>query len=251
MLVYLYTLDYPDEEVANEPVTQVATDHYDPPQLQRETSTTAEGEMDLDTNLAILEVSTPHDPRLMNNALVYALADKYDIPELKELAKRKFQALASSKWPHDDFHAVTETVFSTTPDQDMGLRQIILDVCGEHSQEVLKDEESKAAFLCNKAIATAVLEAAVRRNETDKVLLLEALAKQKSLQRDLEVANRATLGALDQRNNWMSRLDSVIENANKIEDCRHCDAKFNSYLARLGGSGVQLRCTNCRTKHTL
>ena len=50
----------------------------------------------------------------------YAIADKYDIPELEELAKSKFRTLAVLKWPIEDFDNVTEAIFSTTLDGNMG-----------------------------------------------------------------------------------------------------------------------------------
>ena len=155
MLLYLYTLDYADGDVPDAPIEhdataahdapaehdslaeQVDTEPYRPPQLRRKIQTTTEEEADSGTILEPLQCADPHDPRMMNNALVYAVAEKYDIPELKELAKQKFQTLACSKWPHDDFHAVIEIVFSTTHDGDMGLRQIVLDICEEHFQDIL------------------------------------------------------------------------------------------------------------------
>ena len=149
MLTYLYTLDYADGDVPDAPIEhdatvahdapaeEVDTEPYRPPQLQRKIPTTTEEETDSGTISEPLQCAEPHDPRMMNNALVYAVAEKYDIPELKELAKHKFQPLACSKWPHNDFHAVTEVVFSTTHDGDMGLRQIVLDICEEHFQAIL------------------------------------------------------------------------------------------------------------------
>lgn len=257
MLLYLYTRDYPDGHATDIPTEHVTTDFYIPPQLRRKVSTTTEEETNLDTNPGPVEVATPHDSGMMNNALVYAVAEKYDIPELKELAKHKFQILACYKWPHDDFHAVTDTVFSTTPDQDMGLRQIILDICGEHFQDILTDEESKAAFLENKAIAAAVLDAAVRKNEQDKVSLDGALAKQIALQDEISQAKKDVQEALDEKNAWMSRLDSLIRNANNLSECRHCHEDFNWCFERLeglrvtSGLGMQLRCMKCRTKRAL
>ncbi|KAF6235108.1 hypothetical protein HO173_006735 [Letharia columbiana] len=253
MLLYLYTLDYPDEEVPNVPADHGAMDSSLPPHL-RTISTTTEEDTNVGTTLGLIEGTTLHDPRMMNHALVYAVADKYDIPELKELAKCKFQTLARSKWPHDDLHAVTEIVFSTTPDQDMGLRQIILDICAEHFQDILKDEGSRDAVLNTKAITVAVLDAAVRKYDQDTVLLDGFLAKQIELECELLEAKKDAQVALDQKDAWASRLDSLLQRANNIQKCRHCQEQFQWTLERsgsFGGLGMLLRCASCRTKEVL
>ncbi|KAM0805987.1 BTB/POZ protein, partial [Usnea florida] len=136
LLLYLYTFDYPDEDDSDVPVT---TDRSYTPPLP--SATTLEESIS-DTMSDSCDGATPHDPRMMTNVLVYAVAEKYDIPELKDLAKHKFGTLARSKWPQDGFHAVTEAVFSTTPDTDMGLRQIVMDICSEHFEDILRDKDS-------------------------------------------------------------------------------------------------------------
>lgn len=49
----------------------------------------------------------------------------YDSPELKELAKRKFQALDKDEWTNIEFETVRDAAFGTTPSRDTGLRQIL------------------------------------------------------------------------------------------------------------------------------
>lgn len=192
LLLYLYTLDYPEEDDSDVPVTM---DRSHPPRLF---SAATEGESILGTMSDSLDGATLSDPRMMNNVLVYAVAEKYDIPDLKDLAKSKFLTLATSKWPHVDLYAVLETIFSATPDGDMGLRQIILDICRQHVQDILKDDEARAAFLDIQAIKTVVLDTAVRNNEQDKILLDLALAKQIALEDQLSKAEAETERVLNE-----------------------------------------------------
>ena len=167
MLFYLYTLDYPDYGVPN-----FQAEHVVPPHLRQKSLTTIDEVTIMSANPGSSEgATTEHDPRMMNNVLVYAIAEKYDIPSLKTLAKGKFQSLARSQWPHDDFYAVAEAVFSTTPDNDMELRQVVLDLCEEHFQDILRNEGSRAGFLEIPAIGAVVLGAAVRKFDQDKTLL--------------------------------------------------------------------------------
>ena len=207
MLLYLYTLDYPEADFHDIPAKDVAIDNSLPPHSQHKTSTATAEETDSGTAFESGENSTADEPRMMDNVLVYAIAKKYDIPELKDLAKRKFETLVNLKWPHKDFHDVTEAVFSTTPDRDMGLRQVVTEICGQHFQDILKDEASKAAFLDNNAIATAVLDAAVRKIEQDKVLLDEAFAQRMALEDELSNVKEETESSYERETRWKSRLD--------------------------------------------
>ena len=270
MIFYLYTQDYSDHDVPSMSAKNVAVDCYTPPHLHHKNSTTIEEVTDRSANLELSEgATTTHDPRMLNNVLVYAVAEKYDIPDLKDLAKGKFQSLARSKWPHDDFYALAERVFSTTPDTDMGLRQVVLDICEEHSEDILRNEGSRASFLEIPAIGAVVLRAAVGKFDQDRMLLDGAVAKQIALREELSKAmanakeaarrnseelSRAKVSlkeALDQKDDSNARFDSLIRNVNEVDDCRHCDERLNWCLERGGASGLQLRCMKCRTKHSL
>ena len=245
LLLYLYTLDYLDEDDSDVPVTM---DRSHPSKLP---SVATEGESDLGAMSDSFDWATPRDPRMMNDVLVYAVAEKYDIRELKDLAKHKFRTLASSKWPQDDFHAVTEAVFSTTPETDMGLRQIVMDICGEHSEDILRDKESRVMFFEEKAIAAVVLDAAVRKIDQLVKLLDGALAEQVTLGIILLKAEAEKRIALEQKSAWPSQLDVVLQHANDLEICRHCQRKARWLLERVYDSGVlaiQARCSFCGTK---
>ena len=270
MLFYLYTQDYPDHDVPSMTAKDVAPDRYTPPHLRHKTPTTIDAVTDKSVNLELCKsATTTQDPRMMNNVLVYAVAEKYDIPDLKGLAKDKFQSLARSKWPHDDFCALVEAVFSTTPDTDMGLRQVVLDICEKHMEDILRTEGSRAGFLEIPAIGAVVLRAAVGKFDLDRMLLDVGLAKRNALREELsrahadaKEASRRMLeelsqtkaglkAALDRKNDWGAHLDSLVRNADGIEECRHCGVDFGCYLERLGTSGLQLRCAYCRTKHAV
>lgn len=70
--------------------------------------------------------------RMTNNVKVYAIADKYVIPGLKELARTKFRNLASSIELLLDFPSIISKIYDTTPAEDHGLRDIVMDVCAPH-----------------------------------------------------------------------------------------------------------------------
>lgn len=72
------------------------------------------------------DINTQETPPLVIHARVYALAEKYGIYGLKTLAREKFESLVSDKWDESDFLEATEEVYTTTVDNDRGLRNIIL-----------------------------------------------------------------------------------------------------------------------------
>lgn len=61
------------------------------------------------------------------NARVYSIADKYDIPQLKELAEKKFAKIVGSCWDMDDFSDLITEVYNSTPSSDVVLRDRVVD----------------------------------------------------------------------------------------------------------------------------
>lgn len=97
---------------------------------------------------------------LQNNALVYAMAEKYDIVELKALAIERFMGRATNAgggggaataaagegggggiWPVEDFLNVVRTVYDLTPESDRGLRDALVEICAERLTEAMLDSD--------------------------------------------------------------------------------------------------------------
>ena len=78
----------------------------------------------------------------MINAKVYAMAEKFDIPQLKVLAKEKFAKHACA-WPILDFASVAHEVLTSTPTSDQGLREIVRNIIADHVTEITTDSENE------------------------------------------------------------------------------------------------------------
>ncbi len=89
---------------------------------------------------------------MLNDISVYAIADKYCIPNLKELAISKFRSLAYSVWPHYDFPAIVISAYDSTPDNDEELRDTVATICARHIDDVLQDKSSSALKMKNIGI---------------------------------------------------------------------------------------------------
>ena len=66
------------------------------------------------------------DSHLLLHTRVYALAEKYDIPSLKQLAQRKFEMEMACYYDSPEFAEAIEEVYCSTVDNDRGLRDIVL-----------------------------------------------------------------------------------------------------------------------------
>ena len=65
------------------------------------------------------------DDPLVINARVYALAEKYQIKGLKDVAKGKFITELEMDWTDKDFFTAIKIVYTTTPSFDRGLRDAV------------------------------------------------------------------------------------------------------------------------------
>ena len=116
MLLFIYTGDYPEGEI---PHAQRPSNH----------------------EIAWTSPIQPDDDKLMNNVLVYAIADKYDLYELKKLARTRIQSLMDPNQPYtgaSDFSDVVKTVFDLTSVADSELRDIFIRKCAENFPSVLE-----------------------------------------------------------------------------------------------------------------
>ena len=85
------------------------------------------------------------DPKLLLlHPKMYAIGDKYDVAGLKELARTKFSPVCMSLWNEEGFAQVVEHVLSTTPDSDVGLRDMISKTMVSHVELLNKPAVAKA-----------------------------------------------------------------------------------------------------------
>jgi len=143
VLLWLYTLDYPypvnatpssidtpsQEFVSSTLLSNVDSDTaQENIKVQTMSTSTSGGLADQDTN------------RLVIHARVYALADRFDIPELREVTTAKFKRYSSYRSPRsDDFVAAALEVLRSTPVNDSGLRPIVKDVCALYLDSLRTD----------------------------------------------------------------------------------------------------------------
>ena len=79
--------------------------------------------------------------KMMNNVVVGAIAQKYDIGELKKLATAKFRELLWLGAPSHSVPDIITAVFRTTSVTDPGLRNVVNDFCAHYSTEIQRSPE--------------------------------------------------------------------------------------------------------------
>lgn len=177
MINYLYTLDYSDED-------SVVSRHDDEVKALRSTPPA----QDIGDDSAEDGMSPPPDaksnndpdddesktaakpdimPKLMANALVYALGEKYNIPDLKILAESKFMGIVYD-CPTADLSTIVETVYTTTPSSDMSLRSQLIDVCTNRLAELMENREFVETMNEHGSLASKLLSLEVRQRISHK-----------------------------------------------------------------------------------
>ena len=76
--------------------------------------------------------------QILPNVRMYAMADKYSIWGLQSLAKAKFKENASTGWNDDHvlFSLAIREVYESTPEQDRGLREIVVETARKHIKQL-------------------------------------------------------------------------------------------------------------------
>lgn len=155
ILTYLYTLDYDDDGELASPI------HYiDDRTIERS---------GLLPELQLSEVEATKYAKEMNNIVVYAIAEKYNIPEVKELAKAK---LSETLWLDGlcgDPLTIVNTIFETTPGIDAGLCNVATAFCTSHIQDILDDGGLNCMLEDHGDLGLGILQMVLRQRTEEEV----------------------------------------------------------------------------------
>ncbi|CAI9629748.1 unnamed protein product [Alternaria burnsii] len=75
--------------------------------------------------IPILEAGKADPKMLLVHSKMYAIGDKYDVAGLKQLARTKFSIVCMSLWNDEAFVQAAEHALNSTPDSDVGLREVL------------------------------------------------------------------------------------------------------------------------------
>ncbi len=154
VLLWLYTLEYPYPVNAT-PSSEDTPFQETVPPTPFSSSNSKKDIKPQPTSLSnSVDLADSETNRLIIHARVYALADRFDIPELREVATAKFKRYSSYRSPRsDDFVAAALEVLRSTPVNDSGLRPILRHVCATHLDGMRTDcvEERDGCLVDSKS----------------------------------------------------------------------------------------------------
>lgn len=105
----------------------------------------------------------PGDPtELLIHAKMYEIADKYDVYGLKSLVIEKFRRACQAFWNTTSFTAAAHHAYTTTPEHDKGLRDIVSKTIAKHMVELVRNPEIEALLTELNRIAYSLLQAKVQ-----------------------------------------------------------------------------------------
>lgn len=93
---------------------------------------------------------------------MYEIADKYSVIGLADLATEKFKLSCLHFWDHDEFAIAAHHAYSTTPDEDEGLRFIVKKTITAHLELVKKVNVKTLMAQCN-GLALGILEEVIEK----------------------------------------------------------------------------------------
>ena len=81
------------------------------------------------------------------HAHVYAIADRYQIEGLAALAKENFASASKNCCDSSDTHSAIRLVYSTTPPEIRGLRDVVVGFMTANKNSLFKDSMFSASFV--------------------------------------------------------------------------------------------------------
>jgi hypothetical protein len=109
----------------------------------------------------VLPPASSDASQLLLHAKMYEIGDKYDVIGLKQLAREKFLRAAAEYWNDEQFALAAHYAFSTTPEEDKGLRDVVNNTISMH-MELLNKPAVEALLTEFNGLAVGLLKMRAR-----------------------------------------------------------------------------------------
>jgi hypothetical protein len=100
--------------------------------------------------------------QLLDHAKMYEMGEKYNVDGLKDLAREKFGRSCKHFWDDPVFAIAANHAFSTTVEEDTGLRRIVSSTILEH-MDLIEKPEIGLLMLQFNGLALGILQAGVKK----------------------------------------------------------------------------------------
>jgi hypothetical protein len=243
MISYMYTFDYKDEEYGDSESTVPSTGSNDGTAETMDDERQIPPEAVADAQEDSASTRGEDHPAHFSSVRVYALADKYDISPLKELARQKFCNWAENNWACEDFSAVAREVFESTPKDDRGLRDIIIQLVAKHADIFIQKDGLRQLIEDIGDLGLGVLcQLFETHSETESALT----SRIEDLENENAVLNRQLKDVELGLKRKSKDIDSTISKINNLVDCQRCKNGFNVSVEAYMYGGLTIRCKGCQ-----
>lgn len=186
----------------------------------------------------------------LHHVRVNAIADYYNIPQLKELANTKIQHILGTSWSADGFPDVIKDVFSLTG--DLALHNIITLTAAEHIEELVKLEDFAELDVISD-FAIGIIRTAITASkdmEENFIQKLQAVQSQLQQTESLLQSAEARYAAAERKS---ENINDCLNTLCSTRTCRNigCSAEFTCYIedsSHLSNPNHPyiLRCKKCQ-----
>lgn len=193
--------------------------------------------------------------RLLGNVRVNAIADYYDVPQLKQLANEKIEGILETSWTAQGFSTIIKEAFKSTSDKE--LYNIIALAAASHIEELVELEDFAALEVIGD-FAISIMRKTTVTHKVQEGLLTERLKTAESYLQSIErdYTHEKTLREREatRAHRAIKSIDDCLDTLRDTGACRNtnCDALFTCYVERSGSRdepSYLLRCAKCRCKH--
>ena len=252
MISYMYTFDYKDEQHQDPDECNSVSPNQTTEKVLEERPNSP---MPVAVPVAVPVADDPDDslrgrgerrPTLFSSVRVYAIAEKYTIPALKELAKQRFCNWAEHNWSCPDFHTVAREIFESTPSHDRGLRGVVIGLVAKHMHALVQDDNVRqlvedAGDLGWNVICQLLQTHSEEQSCSDpQIEVLEAEIA--DLKQQLQECKLSLVYKTED-------MDLITSKVNSLAECRNCKKGFNVEIESNLYRGYLVRCQSCRCKH--
>ena len=209
-----------------------------------------------------LLVITPTNKILIRHVRVNAIADYYDIPQLKKLVNTKLQNVLETNWSADGFSHVIKEVFTSTTDK--ALRNIVSSTVVTHIEELIEHKDFAALEIMSD-VAISIIRDIIKANKAKNGLLAEKIQVVESQLEATKSRLRSSERSYDYEKSvhdsdafraarTIEGFNGCITTLSETHKCRNitCNADFACYIERDGPVSeptYMLRCARCRCRY--
>lgn len=197
MIIYLYANDYPNGGIPPDQRPSAADEPPTLPYLQA-----------LMSSVNITPKPPPSEDKLMNNVLLYVMAEKYDLSHLKDRAKERFLNLLGDERPSTQMVPVIIAICDSTPPADQGLRKILTEFCAHNIDRLMQDPDFTATM---EKYTDFSFGALMKAHELDKQALEHLSAIKATVDENLLTVKAALRKAHQLEGNAVAERGAAIE----------------------------------------